>query len=212
MPEYHMHEDVMVPPMLQGAPAEVQPSLNRTPLHTRQVCYRAFARADGLWDVEGTLLDTKEFQFDRPHLSPLMPGDPVHHMSVVVTVNDDLEIVAIAGRMHTAPLGECQEAGVTLQQLVGQRLGKGWRHALEKEMGGVGGCTHLRELLFNLATAAIQGIPGYRDQRRQQQGLPPLRPTDEVPHYVGGCMTWRRDGPVVKRLMPQFYVPIHKEP
>jgi hypothetical protein len=72
-------------------------------------------------------------------------------------------------------------------------------------MGGTAGCTHMRELLVNLATAAIQGIPGYRDQQWRDRGLSPLR-DDQAPHFIGGCMTWRRDGPAVRRLMPQFAI------
>ena len=176
---------------------------DRIPLHTRQVSYRVFARADGFFDVEGTLLDTKEFLFDRPNLAPLAPGDPVHHMAVTVTVDETLRIVGISGQMHTVPLDECQLARAPLARLIGEQLGRGWRRTLETAMGGTSGCTHLRELMANLATAAIQGIPGYRDQQRRRQGLPNLR-ADAAPHYVDGCLTWRRDGPAVQRLLPQF--------
>ncbi|WP_414708625.1 DUF2889 domain-containing protein [Ramlibacter sp.] len=38
-----------------------------------------------------------------------------------------------------------------MQAMVGVRMGPGWRQALEKALGGAKGCTHLRELLFNMA-------------------------------------------------------------
>jgi hypothetical protein len=38
-------------------------------------------------------------------------------------------------------------------------MGPGWRQAIDRTIGGVQGCTHLRELLFNMATAAFQTIP-----------------------------------------------------
>ena len=45
----------------------------REPLHTRRVECRGYRRADGLWDIEGHLVDTKAYPFanelswrDRP--------------------------------------------------------------------------------------------------------------------------------------------------
>lgn len=176
---------------------------SRIPLHTRQVLYQVYARPDGLWDVEGTLRDTKEVRVERLSLPALMPGDTVHHMHVRVTVDDGLQITAIEAHMHVTPFGECQQASVPLQRLVGRRLGRGWRRALEDTMGGVAGCTHIRELLMNLATAAMQGINTYRDQQRLLKGQPAMG-EGEMPHFVDGCLSWRRDGPVVQRLFPQF--------
>ena len=178
----------------------------RVPLHTRNISYRVFARPDGLWEVEGSLMDTKEFAFDRPHLARLEPGDKVHHMRVAVTVGDSLRIVAIEAHMDTVPLGDCQHARGPLRKLIGAQLGRGWRRSLDAAMGGTAGCTHLRELLYNLATAAIQGIPGYRDQQRRERGLPSPHDDDAMPHFVDGCMTWRRNGPAVHRMMPRYAI------
>lgn len=178
---------------------------DRIPLHTREVSFRIFARRDRLWDVEGTLRDTKEAQLDRPSMPPLLPGDTVHSMHVRATVDDDLRIVAIEAVMHQAPFGECQMARAPVDKLVGRILGRGWRSVLNEVMGGVSGCTHLRELLANMPTAAIQGIAAFRDQRRARESGQALVP-QTIPYYVDGCMSWRRDGPLVARLLPQFAV------
>ena len=184
-----------------GAPQ----SVTRELLHTREITYRGYARSDGLWDVEGTLLDTKALPITRPDGARLEAGSAAHHMQVVVTVDDTLRIVAIDSAMHSAPLGECQQAKAPLQRLVGRQLGRGWRRALDEAMGGTTGCTHLRELLFNLATGAFQALPAVRDQRRRERGEPPID-GDTMPHFIDGCMTWRRTGPAVHRLFPQWAV------
>lgn len=184
-------------------PAEPPPPVTRELLHTREIRYRGYARSDGLWDVEGTLLDTKEQAVTRPDGTPLAAGSAVHHMQVVVTVDDTLRIVAIDSTMPAAPMGECQQARAPLQRLVGQRLGRGWRKALTEAMGGTTGCTHLRELLFNLATGAFQALPAVRDQRRRERGEPPID-GDAMPHFIDGCLSWRRTGPAVQQLFPRW--------
>ena len=133
-----------------------------------------------------------------------LPGDRRRQLKGK-QLGDRLRIVAIDSAMHSAPLGECQQAKAPLQRLVGRQLGRGWRRALDEAMGGTTGCTHLRELLFNLATGAFQALPAVRDQRRRERGEPPID-GDTMPHFIDGCMTWRRTGPAVHRLFPQWAV------
>jgi hypothetical protein len=181
----------------------LKPLANRTPLHTRRVTYQGFAREDGLWDIEGELHDSKHYSFDgsegnRP------AGAPVHHMFLRVTLDDDFRIHAIETAMDSTPFGECRTADATLQRLVGAVMGAGWRQTIERSVGGVQGCTHLRELLFNLATAAFQTIPHAREMRARAAGRTLLNENSEPPFYMGRCMTWDFNGPVVARVAPQF--------
>ena len=178
--------------------------ITRTPLHTRAVTYRGFARSDGLWDIEGSMRDTKDYSFERFERGVLKAGTPLHDMFVRVTVDSSLKIVAIETGMPATPFSECIHAAAPVQRLIGATLGRGWRKAIESAIGGVEGCTHLRELLFNLATAALQTIPSYIDFQQREAGNPPPEPT-VAPPYVGQCMSWRRDGPAVQRFYPQFY-------
>jgi hypothetical protein len=82
-------------------------------------------------------------------------------------------------------------------------MGPGWRQAIEKALGGTRGCTHLRELLYNMATAAYQTIPAYRDKLREQAGMARAN-SDKPPHHLGKCIAWDFNGPVVARNYPQF--------
>ena len=81
-----------------------------------------------------------------------------------------------------------------LQGLVGETLGRGWRQTIQRHMGGVQGCTHLRELLFNLATAAFQTHTGAFGER----------PDGQPPAHLGQCLAWDFNGPVVARVYPMF--------
>jgi len=175
----------------------------RTHVHTRSVEYRGYRREDGLWDIEAELTDTKTYTHTAPDRGVMEAGVPVHGMAIRVTVDDAMKISDIAVRMPAAPFPECQQAKPPMARLIGATLGRGWRKAIEQALGGTQGCAHLRELLFNMATAAYQTIPHYRHHLRRQAGLPePV--LKRPPPHLGQCLAWDFDGPVVKRHRPQF--------
>jgi hypothetical protein len=175
----------------------------RRHLHTRAVTYRGFLRDDGLWDIEGELADTKPYGFTRSDGSEKPAGEPIHGMSIRLTIDDGMTIRAIATSTDFTPFGECQQGNDPMQQMVGARLGPGWRQAIEKALGGVRGCTHLRELLFNMATAAYQAVFPWRERERRLSGVAPSQAT-EPPYHLGRCIAWDTGGTVVARLYPQF--------
>jgi hypothetical protein len=175
----------------------------RQHLHTRSVAYRGYLRDDGLWDIEGEMSDTKTYAFDMNERGHMAPGTPVHGMTVRVTVDDAMKIHAIAASMDFTPYGECTRGEDPMQRMVGVTMGPGWRQAIERELGGIKGCTHLRELLFNLATAAYQAVFPYRDRQRELQGVKAAQLT-QPPYHLGRCIAWDFDGPVVAKIYPQF--------
>lgn len=175
----------------------------RTHLHTRAVTYRGYLRADGLWEIEGELSDTKTYTFERSSQGPMQPGTPIHGMAIRVAVDDTMTIREIASSMDDTPFGECQQGNDPLQRMVGATMGPGWRQAIERALGGVRGCTHLRELLFNMATAAYQTVFPYQEHQRQQAGIQPRQNT-EPPYHLGRCIAWDFNGAVVQRYYPQF--------
>lgn len=178
----------------------------RRPMHTRRISFEGFLREDGLWDIDAELVDSKSYPIHMSERGDLPPGEPIHHMRIRVTVDDSLTVRAIATAINSAPFAECQAAADPMTKLVGVTLGAGWRKAIEAAVGGVAGCTHLRELLFNVATAAFQMIPIYLAQQEQARGE--VRdPAAPLPYFLGKCMSWDLEGPVVQRLMPLFYRP-----
>lgn len=179
---------------------------SRTHLHTRSVEYRGYHREDGLWDIEATIQDVKTYTFERHDRPPLLAGEPVHGMSIRVTVNDTLTIVAIESSTDHAPFAECQSGKDPMQQMLGVSMGPGWRTAIERALGNTRGCTHLREMLFNMATAAFQTIPAYMERLRLQAGGVSMERNEraEPPFYMNKCIAWDFKGPLVARSFPQF--------
>lgn len=175
----------------------------RRHLHTRAVTYRGYHREDGLYDIEAEMSDAKTYAFDRSERGAMLPGTPVHGMLIRATVDDSFTIREIATAMEHTPFGECQQGVDPMQRLVGATMGPGWRQAIEKALGGVRGCTHLRELFFNMATAAYQTIPAWQHQLRRQAGQSAPE-SDKPPYHLGRCIAWDFDGPVVARHYPRF--------
>ncbi|HEX2544867.1 MAG TPA: DUF2889 domain-containing protein [Ramlibacter sp.] len=176
----------------------------RRPIHTRRISFEGFLREDGLWDIDCELADTKANPTPMRERGVLAPGEPIHLLRVRLTVDDSFTIRAVATAAVNTPFPECQEpADAPMQKLVGLTMGRGWRRAIDGVIGGVEGCTHLRELVFNAATAAFQMIPYHRAMERGQRD--DSTPDGTPPFYMGQCMTWSFEGPVVMRYAPQFY-------
>ena len=171
------------------------PAAPRQHLHNRHVVYRGYRREDGGWDIEGEMRDTKTHDIRVVGEEPLPAGEPIHHLSIRMTLDESLTVREMAVAMDGTPHGPCSQAQTSLEAMVGVQVGGGWRKTIEQRVGGVQGCTHLRELLFNMATVTFQTV---------HPGEAVLQATTP-PKYLGQCMAWDTRGPLVQRLMPQFY-------
>lgn len=191
------------------------PPAEREHLHTRRTTTQGFRRADGLWDLEGELIDTKTYDSASSSSRQRLAGEPVHHMRIRLTVDDDYTVRAAVAAMPSTPFAECQPAALPMDGLVGARIGPGWRRAVNTAMGGIAGCTHLRELLSAMATVAFQTIGPHLQRIRREAGEPPY-PGNEPAHQMGQCIGWDFDGPVIARVAPQFIgwrpKPVQKPP
>lgn len=177
--------------------------LAREPIHTRRISFQCFAREDGLWDLDAELTDVKDHPVTMFERGILPPGGWVHRMALRVTVDDDLVVRDILTAMDDTPLAECLEAAPPMRGLIGACLGRGWRKAIDRELGGPLGCAHLRELLMGLATAAYQSIPAGMQRHAGVAGPPPGK-DGQPPLHVGRCKGWDVDGAAVARHYPEF--------
>lgn len=169
----------------------------RTPMHTRRVTYQGFRRDDGLWDIEGELHDSKPHAFEIEGEGQWQPHEAIHHMRLRVTFDEAMVIRAIDVAMDSHPHDPCPQAMAPMQRMVGETLGRGWRQTIQRHLGGVQGCTHLRELLFNMATAAFQTMTSVFVQKDEHT----------PPPHLGQCRAWDFGGPVVQKVYPMFFRP-----
>ncbi len=176
----------------------------RRHLHTRQTTYRGYLREDGLWDIEGELCDTKPYAYADRERGRMPPGTPVHHMLARLTVDDALVIRDAHFEMRAIPFSFCAGAAADAASFIGITLGGGWRRAVDERMRGTAGCSHLRELLYNIATAAFQTISPYREEFMAERGAPTGK--NGLPFFLDQCYSWALTSPVVARYFPQFAV------
>ncbi len=174
--------------------------------HTRTVIYSGYDREDGLWDIEAQLTDVKTFGFQVPN-ERLFPGDePIHNLKIRVTLDNKMVIQDVTTSMDNIPHPECVGAPHGMHKLIGCTMGPGWRKVINQHVGGTEGCTHLREMLFNMATAAYQTLPSGQWQRRELAGQPHPEMT-HAPYFLGQCHSWAYDSPTVQRAYPMFFKP-----
>ena len=166
--------------------------------------YQGFDREDGLWDIEAQLTDVKTYGFEVSNERPFPANEPIHNLKIRVTLDNKMVIQDIATSMDDIPHPECVGAPHGMHKLIGCTMGPGWRKVINQHVGGTEGCTHLREMLFNMATAAYQTLPAGQWQRRELAGQPHPEMT-QAPYFLGQCHSWAYDSPTVQRAYPMFF-------
>lgn len=177
------------------------PSSRRALRHIRAIHIEAFARDDGLWDIDARITDTKTR--DSKLASGVRPaGAPIHDLTLRLTIDLHLNIVAAEAASDAVPYpGYCDTIGPDYGKLVGLNLMKGFRDGVKQRMAGIRGCTHLTELAQVLPTAAIQAFAGdvidTRDGDRADD-------QQHKPFQLDRCHALRTDGPAVARFYPRW--------
>jgi hypothetical protein len=176
----------------------------RRPMHKRSIECNGYLRDDGLWEVEARLIDTKPFtQAAGRYRAELRPGDPVHDIGLRLAIDDSMTIREAEATMQATPYPTCIEVQPILQRLVGERIGKGWSELVRRKIGRLENCTHLAELLGPAVTTLFQTMSHGKDPEGRGS-LDNQRGTGERPFFIGGCHSWRTDGPIVADMFPQF--------
>ena len=173
--------------------------VQRQHLYDRDIECRGFLRADGLWDIEGHLRDARMFLSRTDFHGEVPAGAPVHVMSMRMTVDEDLTIQAIEAVMDSRPYEVCSGVTPNYQRLVGANLRSGFAKAIRDLLGGPEGCTHLREMLGPMATAAFQSVVNYR--RQQNAGEDAGAKT----RMLNSCYALSSASAVVKVRWPDAY-------
>lgn len=168
----------------------------RLPRHRRSIVFEGYKRADGLWDLEGRLLDTKHH--DYPLSSGLRrAGEAVHDLWLRVTIDQEFRVRDLEACSDAVPYpGGCDAVAPAYRQLIGASLLKGFRKKVDSLVGGVLGCSHLSELLLLVPTAAIQTFAG--DLRDNDHG-------DDKPFQLDHCRALETSSETVRRYYPKWY-------
>jgi hypothetical protein len=182
-----------------------EPEVPRVPLHRRQITLDGYQRTDGLFDIEAHLVDTKSYPFDNMDRGTLAPGDQLHGMWVRLTVDEAMMIHACEAVSDFTPYDICPKAALSMSRLAGVSIGPGFNRAVKERIGGVLGCTHLREVMAQMATVAYQTIAPWkwrRDRARRAAAIADGDTSEAPPPRrlpIGSCYAYAEDSPVVRR-------------
>lgn len=189
----------------------------REAIHQRRIEINGYRRHDGLYDIEAHLTDTKSFgqtNYDRGFIPA---GEPIHDMWLRLTLDDDMVIVSVEAVSDATPYVVCPQAAANFSRLAGLQIKPGFLREANGRVSGTLGCTHLRELLQQLATTAFQTInPAKVRQEMREQGVADVPGSDHTdarvtekmggpPKILNSCLAYADNGPLVKRRWPTLY-------
>jgi hypothetical protein len=174
-------------------PADPQRQLK----HQRSIEIQAYARPDGLWEVDAFVRDTKTRPTtgagrERP------AGEPIHDLHLRIIVDTAFNVLQSGAESLAAPYpGHCDQHGDRYAGLAGLNLLQGFKRAARERLGGVRGCTHLTELADVLPTAVVQAFAG--DVLR-------VEPDSETqPFQLDRCHALATDGEGVRQHYPRWF-------
>ncbi|HUC16668.1 MAG TPA: DUF2889 domain-containing protein [Acetobacteraceae bacterium] len=173
--------------------------IERELMHEREIVLRGYRRTDGRFDIEAHLIDTKSYSFPSDDRGQIAAGEPLHEMWVRLTVDEEMVIESCEAVTDHGPYSICPEAAGNFSRLAGLRIGHGFLKAAAERVGGVAGCTHLRELLQQLGTVTFQTLYPVRKRKAA------LATSETKPPLLNSCYAYAASSPVIRRRWPRFY-------
>jgi hypothetical protein len=173
----------------------------RTPVHTRRITCEGFEREDGLFEIEGLLIDTKPIALQLV-TGPVPAGTPIHQMRVVMVIDRQRTILQVRASTEHSPYPVCGEIAPAYAQLVGLRIEPGFTRAVKRMFRSVLGCSHMTELLPPMASTAFQML--WADGGFEGVDAPGSRRRTSP---LGGCHALKLDGVIVHTYFSQVKGP-----
>jgi hypothetical protein len=165
-------------------------------IHRRKVECQGFLRADGLWDIEGRLNDSKTHSVILAEGRTVAAGQTYHGMFIRLTLDDDFVVREVHVAMPDVPTSQCRGAMPGYEKLLGERIGPGFSRRIKALFGGIGGCVHLTELLLPIATTAFQTIPMARAMVAPRTAADAEAYRNVTGRLINTCHALREDSPV----------------
>jgi hypothetical protein len=175
----------------------------REHLHRRQITIDSYRRADGLMDVEATLVDIKSVDLYLGSKVPDVPaGDTIHGISVRLSVDAHSVIRECEVAMDSTPYSYCSEVSARFD-LTGIAMTGGFMKAVAERIGHADNCWHVRQMLQQMATVFVQS--SYPELRAEIEKLPPAqRP---APALINSCVGWQSHRSHIREDFPAAYRP-----
>jgi hypothetical protein len=184
-------------------------TISRSLLHSRTIFSEGYVREDGLFDIESIIKDTKSYDIPRTDGTCLKKGAPLHEMHIVLTINIEMKILDVSAKTISAPYKICSNANFKIKSLIGATIGPGWKNKINKLIGNIEGCTHVRELLVSMATVSFQTVFGEKSKRTRDainKGEKDPYPSDiSRPSLLNTCYAFDEKSEVTKKQWPEYW-------
>jgi hypothetical protein len=181
-------------------------SAPRDKKHHRKIDCEGFLREDGLWDIDAHMVDTRSYDcgYDELHRGGVIrAGEPVHDMWLRFTIDLDFLIHDVRAASDETPFGICPRAADAMRELIGLRIGSGWRKQVRERIGSNQSCTHLMDLLGQLTATAYQTLHAALEEREAARES--FGEARDKPPIIDTCLALSSSGEVVKKRWPEFY-------
>jgi len=165
-------------------------------IHVRSVEVSTYECKEEGIIVEGVLKDERLKQYYLLSGEVHPPGT-LHHMIIRMLIGDRLAIKKIEVEMLRTPHADCTETINSLKEIEGLNIAPGFSARAKKITGGIKGCSHLTTLLLVMAPAAVQG---YWSNIARKPFNDKLSRESMEKYLIDTCYTWRKDGPIMKKL------------
>jgi hypothetical protein len=163
-------------------------------LHHRNISARGYKRDDGLFEVEGHLVDTKAYSF-KLRSGERLAGEPVHEMWLRITYDTSMTIIDAEAISDAHPYpGFCGEITPHYRAMIGWSMRPGFSAKVRETFGATKGCTHLTDLISVLATTAYQNLAGQLPSNPEKKPFP-----------IDGCHALASNAAAVATFYPQWY-------
>jgi hypothetical protein len=187
---------------MNTSPNALPDGITREEIHHRQIDLRGYRRSDGLFEATAHLTDRKSHDFAPPGGARTVPADtPIHDLGVTLVFDRNMEVREVSTFIRSHPYDPCPGGGDSLQALVGLRIGPGWNSEVRKRLPSCDTCTHLKEILAPLASAAFQTMVGLRPASLDN------RDANGRPVKIDSCYAYGASRELVKRLWPEHHRP-----
>ena len=117
----------------------LSPPPERELLHSRDIVLRGYRRADGLYDIEAHLTDTKTYGSANRDRGYIHAGEPIHGMWMRLTVDEQRRIVACEAASDHTPYAICPAAAPNFARLAGLQIKPGFLKEAARRVGGTAG-------------------------------------------------------------------------
>ncbi|MHB1304851.1 MAG: DUF2889 domain-containing protein [Acidiphilium sp.] len=175
----------------------LSPASPRQLLHLRDIELRGYLRADGMVDIEARMRDTKTYGFANADRGRIEAGEALHGMALRLTIDQGMTVRAAEAAMDHTPYAICPGVAPNYARLEGLTIGRGFLKGAMERLGGIQGCTHLRELLQQVATVAVQTVYSIRAHAAGRAGDEAEERRDVPKSLLNSCHAYDENGPVV---------------